>query len=182
MKVPEGQPLGLQDFVGIVDTAQQHNIDVDDMMTFAEIESGRRVGRDRPGAGAKGVFQILPDTAAEFGFDPTNVLESAKYTARKMNFNKAALESVGLPSSGPDLFLAHNMGTKGAREILTTAFTDEGKLSAARLKKMRNNLNQTDLEAFEALETDRERAKFFVDVTRRKFSDARARILAERGE
>lgn len=181
-QVPEGKPLQLGEFMSIADTAITKGIEPDDLLTFAEIESGRRTGRDRPGEGAKGVFQILPSTAAEGGFDPTNVLSAAQYTASQMKFNQAALEKLGLPNGLAEQFLAHNMGTKGAAEILTTAFTDDGKLSAPRLKNMRNNLNRSDLEKFDALESDREKAKFFVDATKAKVKNARNTILSERGE
>ena len=69
----------------IITAAKDYNIDPDYVAAMAEIESGYQQGNPSK-AGALGVMQLMPDTAAGLGFDPNNRAENiaggAKYFAQ----------------------------------------------------------------------------------------------------
>jgi hypothetical protein len=114
---------------------------------IAQLESKGDANAINPESGAKGVFQFMPKTAAQYGLgDPGNVQASAEAAAKLLNDNRKTLRGIlGREPSGADLYLAHQQGASGASallanpdktaiEVLTGVYGEAGKARAAILQ------------------------------------------------
>lgn len=120
--------------------AERSGIPRDDFLRFAYIETGGRFNADahNTGSGAKGLFQFLPGTAAEFGitgreFDPAVNTEAAaafyarnrtQIVNRQEQTGHAFLSGADAPN-GLDMYLAHQQGGGGYASIQRAIATGE---------------------------------------------------------
>jgi len=146
----------------IIETqAKQHGIPRDDFMRFAYIETGGTFNEraSRGAAGAKGLFQFVPDTAREYGIagrelDPVANTDAA---ARLYQHNRQTLvqhhdqdhrpylSGKGSPD-GLDMYLAHQQGAAGYASIQTAIVTGHFGRSGTRANIL-NNVDGDDLRA-----------------------------------
>jgi hypothetical protein len=142
----------------IEDTAKKYDIPSDDFLRFSSIETG---GTFNPSAinssGAKGLFQMIPRTAKEYGIsghelDPKlNADAGARFYEdnRKMLISAHAKDKLpylsGEPQpSGLDMYLAHQQGAAGYHSLQDAIAT--GHFTGARTRtNILNNLDKNEL-------------------------------------
>ena len=123
------------------EVGKQLGLDEATLHALAEIESGKRPTISSPSGTYKGLYQIGPDVARQYGilgkeFDPySNSMAAVKY----MYDNAKYLKKHGIPISGTSLYLAHQQGAFGFKEIYESA-TKGTPLSNERIKLMLNNV------------------------------------------
>lgn len=174
--------------------ARERGIPRDDFMRFAYIETGGTFDEtvSRGPRSAKGLFQFVPDTAAQYGIsgrelDPVVNTDAA---ARLYLDNQSALVRrhgqdarsylSGKPQpDGLDMYLAHQQGAAGYRSIQSAIATGEFGRDDTR-SKILNNVSARDLRAvtdvsmaeFRAM-SDRDMAETFVRYWDAKFDRVR---------
>lgn len=86
----------------------------------AEIESGYRADAKNPNSSARGLFQFMPDTAAQYGLtDPNDPVASTHAAVQLAKDNQKYLRGqLGREPEGWELYLAHQQGMGGAANIL----------------------------------------------------------------
>ncbi|MEG2805026.1 peptidoglycan-binding protein [Stenotrophomonas sp.] len=120
--------------------AERSGIPREDFLRFAYIETGGNFNATahNTGSGAKGLFQFVPSTAAEFGltgreFDPAANTEAAaslyarnrtQITDRQAQTGHAFLSGADQPN-GLDMYLAHQQGGGGYASIQRAIATGE---------------------------------------------------------
>lgn len=105
----------------ISQAAEEFNIDIEFMLTMANIESNFNPLAKNP-SGASGLYQFLANTAKAYGLkDRFNPKESARAAAKYARDNARYLSSHGYPVTGDYLYLAHQQGMGGAVIILNAA-------------------------------------------------------------
>lgn len=120
--------------------AQRSGIPREDFLRFAYIETGGQFDADAHNrrSGAKGLFQFVPSTAADFGiagreFDPAVNTEAAatlyqrnmtQITRRQQDTGHPFLSGAATPN-GLDMYLAHQQGGGGYASIQRAIATGE---------------------------------------------------------
>jgi hypothetical protein len=101
--------------------AQQYGEDPNTAKAIANIESGGRNVPNEGGGSAAGVFQFMPQTAAQYGVtNPYDVDQNVDAGVRLLRDNRAALKSsLGRDPTPGELYLAHQQGAGGATKLLT---------------------------------------------------------------
>lgn len=170
--------------------AKQRGIPRDDFLRFAYIETGGTFNEraSRGPAGAKGLFQFVPATAAAYGIsgrelDPVANTDAA---ARLYLDNRRALASGRerdgraylsgkREPDGLDMYLAHQQGIGGYRSIQAALATGEFSRRDTRANII-NNVSPRDLEQVAGIRhrdlaamPDRDLARVFVTYWDRKF-------------
>lgn len=166
----------------------------DDFLRFAYIETGGQFDEhaSRGAGGAKGLFQFVPSTAAQYGiagqeFDAVaNTRAAAQLYLDNLRQLGNRHEADGRPylsgqdePGGLDMYLAHQQGAGGYRSIQTAIATGEFSLSSTRANLI-NNVSARDIEAitghshadFKAM-SDRDMANAFVQYWDAKFDRVR---------
>jgi len=130
-----------------------------DINSLVSIESGGKYDAMNKGSGAYGKYQFIPDTAYEaakkIGYDgakPTNSTEMPdelkefmtpenqdKMFTEFTNKNISGLKEANIPVTPLNVYLVHQQGLRGAKEILS-----DNKLSETRYKNMVYNLGLND--------------------------------------
>ncbi|AWV06055.1 peptidoglycan-binding protein [Marilutibacter maris] len=174
--------------------ANERGIPRDDFLRFAYIETGGRFDEhaSRGAAGAKGLFQFVPGTAAQYGiagreFDAVANTDAA---AQLYMDNRQALmnrhERDGRPflsgnpePDGLDMYMAHQQGAGGYRSIQQAIETGEFRLQGTRANLL-NNVARSDIEAITGHSydefrrmSDRDMASTFVEYWDTKFDRVR---------
>ena len=105
----------------IREAAVSHDLDPDDFLRMAEIESGLDPYAYHPVSRASGLFQFLPATARQYKLD--NVFDAranANAAAALCLDNRRALRKrLGRNPSPGEMYLAHQQGATGATKLLT---------------------------------------------------------------
>jgi hypothetical protein len=138
----------------VVSAGQQHGISPEFMTRTGWIES-RGNPRARNPSGASGLFQFMPETAAQYGLrDPFNAEASADAAARLAADNRASLRSaLRRDPSDAELYLAHQQGSgaasalllnpnASAHEVLTRVYGDPRRAAAA-IRQNGGDVNMT---------------------------------------
>ena len=104
----------------IAQRAELGGVNPDHMIRIAELESSLNPGARNPRSSAGGLFQFIDSTARRMGLanrmDPAAATDAAVRLARE---NTAVLRPVlGRDPDGAELYLAHQQGAGGARELL----------------------------------------------------------------
>lgn len=173
----------------IANEARERGIPTADFMRFAYLETGGTFNdqASRGPNGAKGLFQFVPDTARHYGIagrelDPVANTDAA---ARLYLDNRRSLVSAhardGLAylsgntqPDGLDMYMAHQQGARGYRDI--QAAVAGGELSDVRRDRMMNNISHRDVERVTGVRhadlaglPDSQFAKVFVDYWDTKY-------------
>lgn len=174
--------------------AGRSGIPRDDFLRFAYIETGGRFDEhaSRGAGGAKGLFQFVPGTAAQYGIAGRefDAVENTRAAARLYLDNREVLVnrharddrpylSGEAEPGGLDMYLAHQQGAGGYRSLQTAIATGQFSLSGTRANLV-NNVSARDIEAvtghthaqFKAM-PDREMAATFVQYWDTKFDRVR---------
>lgn len=174
--------------------AGRSGISRDEFLRFAYIETGGRFDEhaSRGPGGAKGLFQFVPGTAAQYGIAGRefDAVENTRAAARLYLDNREALVnrharddrpylSGGGEPEGLDMYLAHQQGAGGYRSIQAAIATGEFRLAGTRANIL-NNVSARDIEDitghgiadFRAM-SDREMAQTFVEYWDAKFDRVR---------
>lgn len=174
--------------------AEQSGIPRDQFLRFAYIETGGRFDEhaSRGPGGAKGLFQFVPGTAAQYGIAGRefDAVENTRAAARLYLDNREALVnrharddrpylSGEAEPGGLDMYLAHQQGAGGYRSIQAAIATGEFRLAGTRANLL-NNVSARDIEditghgiaEFRAM-SDREMAQTFVAYWDAKFDRVR---------
>ena len=105
----------------IREAALSHDLDPDDFLRMAEIESRLDPYAYHPVSRASGLFQFVPATARQYKLD--NVFDAranANAAAALWLDNRRALrKSLGRSPSPGEMYLAHQQGATGATKLLT---------------------------------------------------------------
>jgi len=139
--------------------AQASGIPREDFLRFAYIETGGRFNPDASNpSGAKGLFQFMPGTAAQYGiagreFDPTQSTRAAAELyrdnladiTRRQSRNGHEFLSGREAPSGLDLYLAHQQGAAGYASIQSAIATGEFTRNDTR-RNILNNISARDVE------------------------------------
>jgi len=140
--------------------AQASGIPREDFLRFAYIETGGRFNPDASNpSGAKGLFQFMPGTAAQYGiagreFDPVENTRAAAdlyrdnladITRRHARSGHAFLSGQEAPS-GLDLYVAHQQGAAGYASIQNAIANGEFTRTDTR-RNILNNISPRDVEA-----------------------------------
>lgn len=173
----------------IANEARERGIPTADFMRFAYLETGGTFNdqASRGPNGAKGLFQFVPDTARQYGIagrelDPVANTDAA---ARLYLDNRRSLVSAhardGLAylsgsaqPDGLDMYMAHQQGARGYRDIQVAVAG--GELSDVRRDRMMNNISHRDCEKVTGVKfndlgklPDSQFAKVFVDYWDTKY-------------
>lgn len=170
--------------------AKQRGIPRDDFLRFAYIETGGTFNEraSRGPAGAKGLFQFVPGTAAAYGIsgrelDPVAntdaaarlYLDNRRALANRQERDGRAYLSGEREPDGLDMYLAHQQGIGGYRSIQAALVTGEFARRDTR-PNIVNNVSRRDLEQVTGVPygefstmSDRDLAKTFVAYWDRKF-------------
>ncbi|MBD9479324.1 peptidoglycan-binding protein [Pseudoxanthomonas sp. PXM02] len=147
--------------------AQASGIPREDFLRFAYIETGGRFNPDASNpSGAKGLFQFMPGTAAQYGiagreFDPAESTRAAAelyrdnmadITRRQTRSGHDFLSGQETPS-GLDLYLAHQQGAAGYASIQSAIATGEFTRDDTR-RNILNNISARDAERLTGHTTD----------------------------
>lgn len=147
--------------------AQESGIPREDFLRFAYIETGGRFNPDASNpSGAKGLFQFMPGTAAQYGiagreFDPAESTRAAAelyrdnladITRRQSRSGHDFLSGQEAPS-GLDLYLAHQQGAAGYASIQSAIATGEFTRDDTR-RNILNNISARDVERLTGHTTD----------------------------
>lgn len=105
----------------IADVSKKHGVSADYMTTMAMLESGGNPNAVSP-TGAVGLYQFTGRTAKGYGlnnrFDKNANADAA---ARLAKDNGAYLERKGIKATPENLYLAHQLGMEGARNLISAA-------------------------------------------------------------
>jgi len=140
----------------IVARAPDYGIDPIVALKYAALESGGNPYAISP-TGAIGVFQFVGGTASDYGiknrFDYRQNIEAGlRFAAR----NKSRLVGEGLPVDDLSLYLAHQIGMGGAREVLSVSpQTPISALSRQTQRNVRLNIGGRSSTVGEYLEANR---------------------------
>lgn len=127
----------------IIERAIAHGLPPDQMLRVAAMESGGNPNAVS-GTGAVGVFQFTSAAASDYGlsnrFDADANIEAGMLMTKA---NSKKLQQSGLTVAGDSataIYLAHQIGPGGAREVLSVSpSTPVSKLSASTQKNIRRN-------------------------------------------
>lgn len=135
---------------------------------IAQLESGLNPRAKNPRSSAAGLFQFIDDTWARFGGgDKLDARLSARNGVRLLGQNRAGLtSSLGRSPTGWELYLAHQQGLGGARELLRDP--SRPAVDALRAAGVRNPARALELNGGHAGMT----AGQFADKWRRRFGGA----------
>lgn len=115
----------------IAEVAKAQGEDPSLMQTFAAIESGLNPGAKAGSSSAQGLFQFIKGTwkammaknARKYDLDPnvspSDVKASTIIASEYIKDNRRALKSVKSDVNAADLYMAHFLGTGGARKMLS---------------------------------------------------------------
>lgn len=103
----------------ITRVAQEEGADAEVLLTFASIESAFNPNAKNK-SGASGLFQFMPETAADYGLsNPFDAEASTRAAIRLMRDNAGTLrKSLGREPTIGELYLAHQQGATGASKLL----------------------------------------------------------------
>jgi hypothetical protein len=101
--------------------AQKFGVSSSYLGRVAEVESSSGQNLVNPNSSARGIFQFMPDTAAQFGIsDPMDAVQNVNGAAALTAQNKSLLTKLlGRSPSDPELYLAHQQGAQGAFDLLS---------------------------------------------------------------
>jgi hypothetical protein len=86
----------------------------------AQIESGGNPNAQNPNSSAKGLYQFIDSTAAQYGVDPMDPVSSTQGAARLASDNASILRTeLGREPTAGELYLAHQQGAGGAAALLS---------------------------------------------------------------
>jgi hypothetical protein len=86
----------------------------------AQIESGGDPNAQNPNSSAKGLYQFIDSTAAQYGVDPMDPVSSTHGAARLASDNASILRTeLGREPTAGELYLAHQQGAGGAAALLS---------------------------------------------------------------
>lgn len=144
----------------ITNEARERGIPTTDFVRFAYLETGGSFDEtaSRGPNGAKGLFQFVPDTARYYGIagrelDPVANTDAAarlyldnrtSLLAAHARDGRAYLSGSAQPD-GLDMYMAHQQGARGYRDIQAAVAGEE--LSDVRRSRMMNNISHRDVEA-----------------------------------
>lgn len=99
---------------------RDHNLPYGYLNRLAEIESGGRPDAANPNSSARGMFQFMPKTAAQYGLkDANNPVEAGSAAARLAQDNANTLRQlIGREPTAEELYLAHQQGATGAAALI----------------------------------------------------------------
>lgn len=184
-----------REVLGIIESeARERNIPRDDFMRFAYIETGGTFNEQasRGAAGAKGLFQFVPDTADAYGIRgrELDAVANTDAAARLYLDNRQTLvnrhDRDGRPylsgkaePDGLDMYMAHQQGSGGYRSIQTAIATGHFGRDDTRANIL-NNVSSRDFEAvtgsryadFRGM-SDRDMATAFTQYWDQKFDRVR---------
>ena len=174
--------------------ARERNIPRDDFMRFAYIETGGTFNEraSRGAAGAKGLFQFVPDTADTYGIRgrELDAVANTDAAARLYLDNRQTLvnrhERDGRPylsgkaePDGLDMYMAHQQGGAGYRSIQTAIATSHFGREDTRTNIL-NNVSSRDFETVTGTRhadfrnmSDRDMATTFTQYWDQKFDRVR---------
>lgn len=158
----------------IVAAAAETGQDADTLLRIAQLESGLNPAARNPRSSAAGLFQFIDDTWARFGGgDKLDPALSARNGARLLAENSAGLNrALGRPPAGWELYLAHQQGLGGARELLRDP--SRSAVEALRAAGVRNPARALTLNGGRANMTAGE----FAGIWQRKFGDTGPALAA----
>ncbi len=158
-----------QEVLGIIQKeAQERGIPKDDFLRFAYIETGGKFDEqaNRGPNGAKGLFQFVPSTAAEYGIAgrELDAVANTDAAARLYLDNKRSLTThhdrtgdaylSGRPSpNGLDMYLAHQQGFTGYKSI-QDAISDGSFTHPKTRANILNNVSSDDVERITGMTKD----------------------------
>lgn len=184
-----------QEVLDIIESeARERNIPRDDFMRFAYIETGGTFNEQasRGAAGAKGLFQFVPDTAGAYGTlgRELDAVANTDAAARLYLDNRQALvnrhDRDGRPylsgkaePDGLDMYMAHQQGGAGYRSIQTAIATGHFGRDDTRANIL-NNVSSRDFETVTGTRyadfrnmSDRDMATTFTQYWDQKFDRVR---------
>ena len=184
-----------QEVLDIIESeARERNIPRDDFMRFAYIETGGTFNEQasRGVAGAKGLFQFVPDTADAYGIRgrELDAVANTDAAARLYLDNRQTLisrhERDGRPylsgkaePDGLDMYMAHQQGSAGYRSIQTAIATGHFGRDDTRANIL-NNVSSRDFETVTGTRyadfrnmSDRDMATTFTQYWDQKFDRVR---------
>ncbi|KAF1716009.1 peptidoglycan-binding protein [Pseudoxanthomonas yeongjuensis] len=184
-----------QEVLDIIESeARERNIPRDDFMRFAYIETGGSFNEQasRGAAGAKGLFQFVPDTADAYGIRgrELDAVANTDAAARLYQDNRQTLvnrhERDGRPylsgksePDGLDMYMAHQQGGAGYRSIQTAIATGHFGRDDTRANIL-NNVSSRDFETVTGTRyadfrnmSDRDMATTFTQYWDQKFDRVR---------
>jgi len=148
--------------------AQDTDVPYSYLRTVAQIESSGDPTAKNPKSSAEGLFQFIDSTARQYGLfneDGTRNLDQAVNARAGAEFaadNKAALERAGIEVEPWMLYMAHQQGVGGAKQLIKAAET--GKVTP-RLRKV------MDLNGGKGMSPDE-----FLDMWERKYARFEAKF------
>jgi hypothetical protein len=100
--------------------AEKYGLPADYLPRTAQIESGMNPTAANPNSSAKGMFQFIDGTRAQYGgFDPFDPAASTDAAARLASDNRQQLAKVlGREPTSGELYLAHQQGAGNAAKLL----------------------------------------------------------------
>ena len=104
----------------IVRAARQYGVDPDYMLRTARIESVLNPRARNPVSNARGLFQFIPSTARSYRLTDQTIYDpvaNSMAAARLTRANQLYLEKQGIPTDHTWLYIAHQQGAGGAREL-----------------------------------------------------------------
>ena len=104
----------------IVRAARQYGVDPDYMLHAARIESVFNPRARNPASNARGLFQFIPSTARSYQLTDDTVYDpvaNSMAAARLTKANELYLAKQGIPTDHTWLYIAHQQGAGGAREL-----------------------------------------------------------------
>lgn len=105
----------------ITDVSKKHGVSADYMTTMAMLESGGNPNAVSP-TGAVGLYQFTGGTAKDYKLNNRfDKRANADAAARLAGDNSAYLESKGIKATPENLYLAHQLGARGARNVINAA-------------------------------------------------------------
>lgn len=184
-----------QEVLDIIESeARERNIPRDDFMRFAYIETGGTFNEQasRGAAGAKGLFQFVPDTAGAYGIRgrELDAVANTDAAARLYLDNRQTLvnrhDRDGRPylsgkaePDGLDMYMAHQQGGAGYRSIQTAIATGHFGRDDTRANIL-NNVSSRDFETVTGTRyadfrnmSDRDMATTFTQYWDQKFDRVR---------
>jgi peptidoglycan hydrolase-like protein with peptidoglycan-binding domain len=180
-----------EEVLGIVsNTAQNNNIPRDDFLRFAYIETGGRFDEQvsRGPNGAKGLFQFVPSTAAQYGIAGRELdavantdaaarlyLDNQRDITNRHNRTGAPYLSGEATPNGLDMYMAHQQGAAGYASIQQAISSGSFGRGDTR-GNILNNVSSRDMQAITGMTrdqfsqlSDKDMAKTFVQYWDTKF-------------
>lgn len=161
----------------VEEVAKEKGLDPLFMKTMMNIESGgdpnavyHEPGKKPKAGAAKGLFQFIPGTAKEYGIygDEFNPVANARAAAQLSIENKEFLESSNIEATPEMMYLAHQQGRYGARDLYRMAQKDVPfeQLPSDMQKRMASNFGKMS-------------AKEYLEVNAKKFEQQKQRVIKE---